>query len=220
MVINNHAVWVFDLDDTIYSEYTYRESGYEYISVFLKEIYKVDLLETIKLAQKDDKDVLDEICNALQMPESFKYSLLWMYRLHIPNIKLDESVKKTIELINENSLGVAFITDGRSITQRNKIAALELGYIDALVSEEWDEIKPGARRFLEIERRYPHAKKFIYVGDNITKDFITPNSLGWFTIGIRDSGFNIHPQNVPVVDDSYFPNLWVDSFSDIQDYIC
>ncbi|PNH80573.1 HAD family hydrolase [Vibrio diazotrophicus] len=220
MVINNQAVWVFDLDDTIYPEYTYRDSGYQYISDFLNNTYKVDLSDKIQLAHTSGKDVLAEICDILQMPESFKSSLLWMYRLHIPNIKIDESVKKTIEKVNDNCLGIAVITDGRSISQRNKMAALELDYVDTLVSEEWDEVKPGTKRFLEIQQRYPNAKQFIYVGDNIKKDFITPNNLGWLTIGIRDSGFNIHPQNVPVADDSYFPNLWVNSFSEIQDYIC
>lgn len=41
-------------------------------------------------------------------------------------------------------------------------------------------------------KRYSYCQSFIYVGDNVKKDFITPNALGWKTICIKDDGRNIH----------------------------
>ena len=40
--------------------------------------------------------------------------------------------------------------------------------------------KPSKKCFLEVEAMFPD-KSYIYIGDNINKDFITPNKLGWDT---------------------------------------
>ena len=44
-------------------------------------------------------------------------------------------------------------------------------------------------------KRYSYCQSFIYVGDNVKKDFITPNALGWKTICLKDDGRNIHKQD-------------------------
>lgn len=218
--VKKDTVWVFDLDDTLYLEKDYQTSGYRYICLYLKDLYKKDLSEVIDEASHTGKDVLSEVCITLGLPESVKQSFLWMYRLHIPEITLAPATKKMLEFIQDNSLGVAIITDGRSVSQRHKLFSLGLQDIDALVSEEWEEVKPGRKRFDELEKRYTDAKQFVYVGDNIKKDFVTPNSMGWITIGIRDSGHNVHPQNLSEVETSYLPHIWLDSISDIQELLC
>ena len=62
--------------------------------------------------------------------------------------------------------------------------------------------------------KFPSADQYIYIGDNPKKDFITPNRLGWTTIGILDSGQNIHSQDV-CIGNEYLPQRWVKSFTDI-----
>ncbi|MFI3246989.1 MAG: HAD family hydrolase [Ferrimonas sp.] len=220
MTISESAVWVFDLDDTLYLEKNYQHSGYLHIANHLKKTYKKDVYQIIKLASEQRKDVFHEICSALLLPNSVKQSLLWMYRLHIPQIELSSNVNDALSLIKTRSLAMAIITDGRSVTQRNKLHALGLSDVDCLISEEWGELKPGTLRFQEIERRYPDAKKYIYVGDNIKKDFVTPKNMNWITIGLRDSGNNIHSQNISLVTDDYLPHFWINSLSELQDYIC
>ncbi|TOF71170.1 HAD family hydrolase, partial [Vibrio parahaemolyticus] len=143
-----------------------------------------------------------------------------MYRLHIPAIKLAPDVKHTLDMIKSRCSAMAVITDGRSVSQRNKLFSLGLEQLDILVSEEWGESKPGDIRFKEIERRYPSECQYIYVGDNVKKDFITPKKMNWLTIGIRDSGDNIHSQNLSKISDEYLPHVWLNSISELQDYVC
>ncbi|TNZ35798.1 2-haloalkanoic acid dehalogenase, partial [Vibrio parahaemolyticus] len=95
-------------------------------------------------------------------------------RLHIPDIELAPDVRHTLDMIKSCCSAMAVITDGRSVSQRNKLFSLGLERLDSLISEEWGESKPGDIRFKEIERRYPDKCQYIYVGDNVKKDFITP----------------------------------------------
>lgn len=220
MIISSSSVWVLDLDDTLYSERYYQLSGYQYIANHLQSLYQQDFSDLIKKVDKEGGDVLAELCKALSLPESVKESLLWMYRLHVPSIQMETETKKTLDTLRSNCYAFAIITDGRSISQRNKLFSLGLETVDTLVSEEWNEVKPGEKRFQEIEKRYPDAKQFVYVGDNIKKDFITPNRMGWITIGVRDNGSNIHSQDEVGIDTCYLPHYWVTSFFNIQDYLC
>ncbi|WP_104037123.1 HAD family hydrolase [Vibrio jasicida] len=220
MEINKSAVWVFDLDDTLYTEKDYQRSGYLYIAHHLNKLYQQDVSGIIEKADAQNKDVLQEICRALSLPDSVKQSLLWMYRLHIPTIELTPDAKCTLEVIKSRCSAIAVITDGRSVSQRNKLLSLGLEQIDSLVSEEWGESKPGDIRFKEIERRYPNESQYIYVGDNVKKDFITPKKMNWLTIGIRDAGNNIHSQDLSEISDEYLPHFWVNSLSELQDYVC
>ncbi|MFM2653670.1 HAD family hydrolase [Vibrio owensii] len=220
MEINKSAVWVFDLDDTLYSEKDYQRSGYLYIARHLKKLYQKDVSGIIEKADAQNKDVLEEICCALSLPDSVKQSLLWMYRLHIPTIELTSDVKCTLEAIKSRCSTIAVITDGRSVSQRNKLLSLGLEQLDSLVSEEWGESKPGDLRYKEIERRYPNKSQYIYVGDNVKKDFITPKKMNWLTIGIRDAGNNIHSQDLSEISDEYLPHFWINSLSELQDYVC
>lgn len=220
MKINRASVWVFDLDDTLYSERKYQLSGYYYIAQHLQKLYQENVWEIMKEADLKGEDVFHKVCLALSLPDSVKQSLIWMYRLHVPNITLHPDIKNTLKIIKSKSSALAIITDGRSVSQRNKLLSLGLESIDTLVSEEWGEVKPGEKRFLEIERRYPLAKKYIYVGDNLKKDFVTPNKMNWLTIGLRDSGNNIHSQQLSQIELSYHPSFWINSISELQDYLC
>ncbi|MEZ9768959.1 HAD family hydrolase [Vibrio breoganii] len=216
MIIDSNTVWVFDLDDTLYGERKYQQSGYNHLIRLINDIYEVDVSDIVASSMKSNLDVLEEICLHLKLPLGVKETLLWEYRLHLPNIELDKNVVETIGLIRANSLGVAILTDGRALSQRKKLASLKLSSIDALISEEWGESKPGEKRFLHVQNKYPDAVEFIYVGDNIIKDFITPNNLGWTTIGLKDSGSNIHPQEIDKISSNYLPNIWIEKIEELQ----
>ncbi|TOF71347.1 2-haloalkanoic acid dehalogenase, partial [Vibrio parahaemolyticus] len=75
MEISRSAVWVFDLDDTLYSEKDYQRSGYLHIAHQLKNLYQQDILDIIDKADSEGKDVLQEICYTLSLPDSVKQSL-------------------------------------------------------------------------------------------------------------------------------------------------
>ena len=81
------AVIVFDLDDTLYSEYEYKLSGIRAVVDTVAALYpdwnSDDLLSNI---DPDGKDWLDKLCCHCGFNESEKQVLLWQYRLHRPTL--------------------------------------------------------------------------------------------------------------------------------------
>lgn len=214
MLLNNNVHWVFDLDDTLYKEAEYRMSGFMHVVEVVNSLYKSNLSIDVEELLLSGKDVLEEICVQLSLPDTSKQSLLWLYRLHYPNIKLSSQVKAFMANLEPLVHGISILTDGRSISQRNKISALGLDHIDIYVSEEWGEVKPSEKRFNAIMDKHANVKKFVYIGDNIKKDFVTPNRLGWTSIGVRDNGQNIHPQSI-LVEPEFMPKIWVNDLQEL-----
>lgn len=218
MITLSETTVVFDLDDTIYYERDYQLSGYKSIIESCNLLYDVDITETVYAAVNRNNDVLEEIVKHLKLSNNSKDSLLWMYRLHCPKISLSESTKLTLDIIKNNAKHVAIVTDGRELSQRQKLYSLGLSDWPVFISESWDEIKPGEKRFKNIMKIMP-ASNFVYIGDNIKKDFITPNKLGWISVGLRDSGKNIHSQEV-IVEQSYQPQVWINDLKELNSILC
>ena len=208
-----NSYFVFDLDDTIYKEIDYKISGINYLTKKILLIYEVNLNSS---SLYKSKDFIKVIQNKLDLPDDVVQSFLWEYRLHNPIITLDKDTKDILSYIKKNSSGIAIITDGRSITQRNKIKALGLEDIPLYISEEYNSEKPHSKRFDIIESNNSSLNYF-YVGDNISKDFITPNKMGWTTIGLKDNGSNIHPQIISDSSKEYLPNFWINNIIDLKD---
>ena len=206
---------VFDLDDTLYFEREYQNSGFAEICARIKELYGRDLFsECVALLSAGCDDVIGELCRRAGLPASMKESLLWMYRLHKPRIALREGAGEIIETLEQVSAGVAILTDGRSLTQRGKIQALGLERIRAYVSEETGARKPDITGFVQIARDFP-ATRYIYVADNPAKDFIAPNSLGWRTEGVRGTADNVYSQDCRKLTSNYHPHVWIDALSEL-----
>lgn len=218
MIILSETTVVFDLDDTIYSERDYQLSGYKSIIESCNLLYDVDITDTVYSAINSNGDVLDEIVKQLGLSNNSKDSLLWLYRLHFPKISLSESTKLTLDFIQNNAKHVAIVTDGRELSQRQKLYSLGLSDWPVFISESWDEIKPGEKRFNHIMKTMP-ASNYVYIGDNIKKDFVTPNKLGWISVGLRDSGKNIHSQDI-TVEQSYLPQVWIYDLKELNSILC
>lgn len=193
-------VVVFDLDDTLYKERDYVHSGCVAVTEELARRYNVPsniLIQTIK-ASSTVAEGFDEIAKIVDCSID---EILNIYRNHEPQLVLPSQTSNTLAALKANGITMGLITDGRSIGQRGKIAALGLyEYFDKemiLISEEIgvDKHKPDA--FVRMMKSFPDAK-FIYVGDNPRKDFYWPNKLGWQTIQLMDDeGVNIKPQINP-----------------------
>ena len=61
-----------------------------------------------------------------------------------------------------------------------------------MISEEFGTAKPSLGNF-EVFHQFKTAK-YYYIADNPSKDFVSPNALGWQTICLVDAGNNIHKQ--------------------------
>jgi putative hydrolase of the HAD superfamily len=217
--MSKNSFWVFDLDDTLYKEVDFRNSGFEFVRQEIIRLYKRDIIELLKKYNRGaSQDIFSDICQFLKLPESSKNQFIWMYRNHYPAITIENDVLTILNNLKENTLGVAILTDGRTITQRNKIKALNLQEFDVFISEEFNDLeKPNPQRFKFIQSFY-HDCTYVYVGDNLKKDFITPNELGWKTIGIIDDGRNIHKQD-GYFSEEYHPHIWLRSILDLKGII-
>lgn len=213
------CVIVLDLDDTLYSEYDYQTSGIKAVAKLIAELYGHDITKQI-LCWRDDgeRDLWGRACMLLGLPDSVKESLLWVYRLHDPQISLDEVTFNALRRIRSLVKAVIILTDGRSVTQRKKLQILGLGDLHVYISEEYHSEKPDPSRYKVIMLDFP-AFQYVYVGDNPKKDFISPNALGWKTVGIRGGLKNIHPQSTEGLPSSALPKTWINSLSDMIELI-
>jgi putative hydrolase of the HAD superfamily len=177
------------------------------------ELFGVDVeLLLTTWHQSGDADVFGSLAAYLGLNPRAKESFLWSYRLHRPAITLAESTIDTLNKLEQSCAGIAVLTDGRSITQRAKLAALGLSGVKAYISEEWGAAdKPDARRFEEIMRRNPGCQ-FVYVADNPAKDFQAPNNLGWTTVGVGvgDGATRAGGQS------GEQPDIWIREFSQLD----
>lgn len=213
--MKNNAL-VLDLDDTLYSELDYLRSAYQFIAKQLQPEFHNELYNRLINLYFGGQNVFDIIIS--EYPEVSKAQLLEWYRYHQPDIRLYDGVLDTLQAV-KNDYKFAIITDGRSQTQRNKIKALGLEqYVDEIIiSEEIGSEKPSQENYLAVENKL-NCNTYIYIGDNLKKDFITPNQLGWMTICLLDKGQNIHKQDLNT-DFSYQAQHYVRDWYEILELI-
>lgn len=178
---------IFDLDDTLYSEKDYVKSGYKAIAEHFPEIIDAD--KKLWDAFLNGEKAIDTVFAAAGM-EDKKLEALEVYREHIPTIVLYDGVADMLERIKMSEKKIGIITDGRPEGQRNKIAALDLKVDEIIVTDELGGIeyrKPNPRAFeLMKEKMQQEYKRMVYIGDNISKDFIAPEKLGMKAIYFKN----------------------------------
>lgn len=215
--MNKYCV-VFDLDDTLYKEIDFLKSGYRYI-LTKTAITDKQVIYNEMLSKYHNGENAFEYIQSLYPNYSIEQLLKW-YRNHIPDISISASTLECLDYLKKAGVILGLITDGRSITQRNKIKALGLyQYVNdkyIVISGEFGTPKPTEANYSYFIKLHPDYN-FIYVGDNPQKDFITPNTLGWLTVGLRNNGHNIHKQSY--IAPEYEPKIWIDNLSEIKELI-
>lgn len=215
----SQTVVVFDLDDTLYSEADYVRSGIQFLGRHIESLLGVDLGPQVSAALAgSEKDWLARLCASAALPSAAKESLLWMYRLHSPTIRLTPECSRMLDELEARAKCVAVLTDGRALTQRLKLQSLGLARLPAYVSEDYQSEKPDALRFRVIEKDHP-ADRYVYIGDNPRKDFIACNALGWTSIGVRAPS-TIHSQDLTGLPPSALPNHWINEWQELLDLLC
>ena len=209
MILPSSKIFVFDLDDTLYSERDFEKSGIEFVyeNLSIKHIS----LETI-LNNRENwiEQIIDGSNNQITLQ-----IVLDIYRNHFPSIQLYNDAKVYLEKLLSQGTEMSLITDGRSITQRNKLRALgiETFFKNIVISEEVNSEKPSEYNFrMVMDNKI--AENYIYIADNPKKDFITPNKLGWTSICLLDRGQNVHKQNFNISSE-YLPLFSISSFEEI-----
>jgi putative hydrolase of the HAD superfamily len=215
-----HKVVVFDLDDTLYKEVDFLKSAYREIADLAeKEFGCLGVYEKMIGWWEIGDNVFEHLISAYRLDLSTN-ELLEIYRKHFPQLCLDEETRNVmIQLRKTCKMGI--VSDGRSLTQRNKINALGLSefldWSDIYISDEVGHLKTTPYSFEKIMATYPDCQ-YLYVGDNPAKDFLVPNRLGWMTVCVLDNGQNIHPQDftLPV---EYLPQRKIKDITELLEII-
>lgn len=205
---------VLDLDDTLYAEISYLHSAYRFIAAQLS-----DAPEHLSAQMLQQYHTGENVFERLAQDYSVdKTTLLDWYRFHTPDICLYPHVLDTLKL-GRRDYRYAVITDGRAQTQRNKLHALGvMPYLSSIViSEEMGSEKPAPANY-ETVMQALQCEHYIYVGDNLKKDFVTAKRLGWTTICLKDQGHNIHAQDFSIAE-PYQADYCFNTWQDIQNFL-
>ncbi|WP_299122863.1 HAD-IA family hydrolase [uncultured Winogradskyella sp.] len=212
--VDEHTVIVFDLDDTLYNELDYLKSAYKEIAELLDPTDWKSLYSTMFSLYRNKSNVFEFLNKNYKIEIK---TLVNLYRNHKPNIQLFEGVMPILEAIKSKNGKIGIITDGRSKTQRAKIDSLGiLKYIDEIIiSEEIGSEKPNLENYKAIEKAI-FGTQYYYLADNLKKDFIVPNALGWKSIALIDNGKNIHYASSNYMDSKYRPEKFILNFNEIN----
>lgn len=217
----------FDLDDTLYKERDFVASGYRAVARALADaddaFYYDEMVHVMANAPVNPFDSLAEylVNRSIQQSISHNFDIPWMvttYRNHFPDNKADDALAILTDLIAKG-YRIGIITDGRAVTQSNKIKALGLDRLIAPENISISEIIGGEKYtpipFQRMMKLNADIKRFIYVGDNPMKDFLWPNRLGWTTIQLNDDGRNVHSQQVALPSDDYSPRHHISALNEL-----
>jgi putative hydrolase of the HAD superfamily len=193
-----HTV-VFDLDDTLYEEKQFVESGFAAVDQWLLARHGTGGFESTArriFASGQRGRIFNEALEWLELPATPELiaEMLEVYRGHSPDLQLLPDAEIALRWVTESGLRVGLITDGPSSMQRRKIRALGLDeriscqvVTDELGGREFWKPHPAA--FMRVMDAYPGDRDgYVYVADNPRKDFIAPRQLGWMTIRVRRPG--------------------------------
>lgn len=216
------AVVIFDLDDTLYKERDFVVSGFRAVARHVAARTGEDanrLFNIMSSAGNAFDALLEDIAGKPGSEDITIPVLLEIYRFHEPDITLPGESRTLLEGLQASGASLALITDGRSVTQRNKIRALGLDryFLDnhIFISDETGGDKNTAIPWDAAETLFPGERK-IYAGDNMSKDFLQPNLRGWLSVMLVDSaGVNIFPQHPEAHAPQFRPQLSVCSLTSL-----
>jgi putative hydrolase of the HAD superfamily len=183
---------VFDLDDTLYLERDYVRSGFQAVGGWCEDNLKLSGVQDLAQSLFDQGkrthifDVVLEKLHAKQIDETVAM-LIRVYREHAPKIQMPaDAVECLAKLYGRVHLGL--LTDGHSVSQWAKIAALGLKDVfdEIVVTGDWgpEFYKPNPRGFQHIEANVS-SSRFMYIADNPMKDFLAPRRLRWGAVRVN-----------------------------------
>jgi putative hydrolase of the HAD superfamily len=189
---------VFDLDDTLYLERHYVRSGFLAAADWLQQSKGLDGFAPVAWRLFEQGVRGDTFNRALAelgvtADEDLVAGAVAAYRGHMPKIELLPDARAAIARCKAGGVPMGLLSDGYLAVQERKVEALGLAKLldaivlsDALGRDAW---KPAEQPYRAVERALGLLEaRFIYVGDNPLKDFVTARRLGWRTVRVRRPG--------------------------------
>lgn len=210
---------VLDLDDTLYLERDYVRSGIEAVGEWIQRTQGLrGFSEAASLLFADGvrERLFDRTLGLLDVDAKpdLVARMVHEYRRHRPAIRLAPDAAAFLDRLAGTPL--AIVTDGSALSQRMKVAALNLGrrgIFPIVYTDDWGKPwwKPHPRAFdyVAATRDCTH---FVYIADNPIKDFLGPRSLGWRTIQIARPD-RLHRTIAP--SELHQPHWTLGSFDDL-----
>lgn len=215
--ITPKTVAIFDLDDTLYAEIDYVESGFRAVAKLVAPTEAENAFASLwSLYNSGEPDAFGKYLQTRADDSSINsQDLLAHYRAHSPAIQPFAGATDLLDALQESGVRLGLLTNGRSVSQRNKLAALNIEprFDRIRISAEVGVDKPDRSAFKHFEDVFPGCD-FVYFGDNPATDFSVPNDLGWTTFCLRDQGRNIHPQSFEGLDVAR-PHFVFDNYHDL-----
>ena len=176
---------IFDLDDTLYAEREFAYSGFRAVGRWANERWGTEGIADDMTRMLDDGHLgpLFKMSFERHRPDHTEEEfaeLREVYRTHDPEISLFEDAEWALEhFAGQGPIGL--ITDGTTAMQATKVRALGIGdhFGDIVYTHEGGGRafhKPHPWSYERMEAAIGReGDRFVYVGDNAKKDFITPN---------------------------------------------
>ena len=196
---------VFDLDDTLYPQVSYKRSGFKIVAQWLAS--RQNLNQSSILSELEDILTLygpsypymfDRLAERMAISVRFVPEMVHIFIKHEPRIHCYDGVIPMLSrLKNKYRLGI--LTDGLSTVQQKKIGALNLKkQVDEILCSDLIGLeKPATELFEWFENQFQLiGEDLMYVGDNPQKDFYGANHRGWTTVcAMTGENRNIDVQN-------------------------
>lgn len=186
-------ILIFDLDDTLYPERSYVESGFRAVAAHLQARHgwpAGDSLATLNalLAEHGRGALFDRLLARHGITtRAAARECVDVYRQHIPQLALAPEAEALLRRLPAKPY---LVTDGHKGVQARKVAALNLAprLARAYITHRYGvrHAKPSTRCFELIRARERcDWSDMAYVGDNPSKDFVNLTPLGVRTVRVR-----------------------------------
>jgi putative hydrolase of the HAD superfamily len=181
---------------------TFVESGFNAVSNLISSKFKLNKVEVYSslidiLSKHGRGKVFDRFLkySGLLSPDLVE-EMVRVYRSHRPIIGLYADALPTFRVLRELNMKLGIVTDGLCSVQENKVRALGLVelvdiiiFTDEMGKEYW---KPHHKAF-QLASRLLDVKpsEAIYIGNDPTKDFVGPKSIGMQAVHLCRNKYEI-----------------------------
>jgi putative hydrolase of the HAD superfamily len=199
--LNRQTVFVTDLDDTLCYEADFVYSGLKSAADIIPESLRSHSHFLMQEGFAFGMQPFDYLLSYYPELKPLKSAMLQSYREHLPELRFRNGAQQLLDQAKAKAAAVILITDGRSISQRNKLKALSIESVfdKIYISGETGHGKVEPDTYADLLRHFPD-KKFVYVGDNPAKDFEQPLLHGWRCLGLLNDGRHIHSQTDALIN--------------------
>lgn len=214
-------IYIFDLDDTLYDERQYVDSGLRAVARFAADRWQLDedisyqTMQTL-LDSKGRGHIFDDLLAPYGLATKANVkACVSCYRLHQPQI----SMQQHHELLQQLPKPLYLVTDGNKIVQQKKVQALGIEHYfeRVFITHRFGikHAKPSTYCFELIKKvERCNWEDMTYIGDNPAKDFVNLNKLGMKTVRVLTGAH----RNV-TAQPGYEAQISIDTLSKLNSYV-